>query len=163
MTIIIVHFFQTLFLNVKSFPRKVDISVATTNIIFLACLEKLILPTWDAIREGGKHTKLHSYLLNDPPLCRHIFITYSGALPPLQLNDVGEEFSKTKKALMWRRKQILSSCLATEWKLKSHQPLLSVAMPIDYWVTCLLGKTSRWLGFGMFRHPPWAVTGHQLP
>ena len=76
MTIIIVHFSQTLFLNVKSFPRKVDISVATTNIIFLACLEKLILPNWDAIREGGKHTKLHFYLLLIHYCCEWALVFY---------------------------------------------------------------------------------------
>ena len=76
MTIIIVHFFQTLFLNVKSVPRKVDISVATTNIIFLACLEKLILPNLDAIREGGKHRKLHFYLLLIHYCCEWALVFY---------------------------------------------------------------------------------------
>ena len=46
------------------------------TIIFLAFLEKLILPNWDAIREGWKHTKLHFYLLLIHYCCEWALVIY---------------------------------------------------------------------------------------
>ena len=63
MTIIILHYFQTLFLNIRSFTGKFDISAAATYIIFLACVKELILPQVRCWKGGGKHTKLHIHHL----------------------------------------------------------------------------------------------------
>ena len=63
MSIIILHYFQTLFLNLRSFTGNFDISAAATYIIFLACVKELTLPQLRCWKGGGKHTKLHIYHL----------------------------------------------------------------------------------------------------